>query len=110
MWFVFALLSAIFISVRKVGEKRLSHKLHYFTFGWALQLFSLPVLFAFLLLAGKLLNPFALGPEFWIPLIVLWLTFYPLSTFLFVSALKHGELTKILPLQSFGPIFALLLG
>ena len=109
MWFIFALLSALCISMRKVAEKRLTHRIHYFTFGWALQLFALPVVFAAWLLAGALLNPLALGLNFWIPTILIWIGFYPLSTFLYVSALKHGELSKILPLQSLGPIFALTL-
>jgi uncharacterized membrane protein len=110
MWFVFALLSAFFISVRKIGDKRLSHTLHYLTFGWALQLFTLPIAFFALLVAGEMYNPFTLGPGFWVPTVLLWVTFYPISTFLYVYAIKHGELSKILPLQSLGPIFALLLG
>lgn len=109
MWFVFALLSALFIAMRKVPEKRLTREIHYFTFGWALQLFALPVVFVAWLLAGELINPFTLGPNFWIPTTLIWLGFYPVSGFLYVSALKHGELSKVLPLQSFGPIFALLL-
>lgn len=109
MWFIFALLSALFIAMRKVPEKRLTREIHYFTFGWALQLFALPVVLVAWLLAGEFVNPFALGPSFWIPTIVIWLGFYPISGFLYVSALKHGELSKALPLQSFGPIFALLL-
>jgi len=109
VWFIFALLSALFISMRKVPEKRLTHKIHYFTYGWALQLFALPVVLAAWLLAGEFFNPFTLGPNFWLPLIIIWFGFCPLSSFLYISALKHGELSKILPLQSLGPIFALVL-
>lgn len=109
MWFVFALLSALFISMRKVPEKRLTQNIHYFTFGWTLQLFALPVVFVAWLLGGELINPFALGPAFWIPVLLIWFGFCPLSSFLYVNALRHGELSKVLPLQSLGPIFALVL-
>jgi uncharacterized membrane protein len=109
MWFIFALLSALFSSVRKTNEKQLSHKLHHFTIGWVVQLLSLPVLTVALLSMGKLLNPFTLGPNFWIPTIIIWFGFYPLNTFLNINSMKLGELTKILPLQSLAPIFALLM-
>lgn len=109
MWFVFALLSALFISMRKVSEKHLAQRIHYFTFGWAQQLFALPVVFVAWLLAGEFLNPFTLGPNFWLPTMLIWFGFCPLSSFLYINALKHGELSKVLPLQSLGPIFALML-
>lgn len=110
MWFVFALLSALFISMRKIPEKRLTHTIHYFTFGWALQLFALPVITVTWLLAGDFFNPLTLGPSFWLPILFMWFVFCPLSSFLYVNALRHSELSKVSPLQSLGPIFALLLG
>jgi uncharacterized membrane protein len=110
MWYLYALLSAVLASVRKTNEKQLSHKLNHFTIGWTLQLISLPVIIAALLIRGMLFNPFTLGPKFWLPTIAIWLGFYPLNTFFYVNAMKHGELSKILPLQSIGPIFGLSLG
>jgi uncharacterized membrane protein len=110
MWYLYALLSAVFASVRKTNEKQLSHRLNHFTIGWTLQLISLPVIIAALLVRGKLFNPLTLGPKFWLPTIAIWLGFYPLNTFFYVNAMKHGEMSKILPLQSIGPIFGLCLG
>jgi transporter family protein len=107
VWYLYALLSAIFASVRKANEKQLSHKLNHFTIGWTLQLLSLPVITAALLARGKFFNPLTLGPKFWLPTIAILLGFYPLNTFLYVNAVKHGELSKILPLQSFGPVIGL---
>jgi drug/metabolite transporter (DMT)-like permease len=76
----------------------------------SLQLLSLPIILVALLTMGKLFNPFSLGPRFWLPMVAIWLGFYPLNTYFYVNAVKHGEISKILPLQSFGPIFGMLLG
>jgi uncharacterized membrane protein len=110
MWFIYALISALFASVRRAGEKQLTHKLNHFTIGWMVQLLSLPVISMVLILTGKIFNPFTLGANFWIPTLLVWIGFYPLNSFLYIGALKRGELSKILPLQSLGPIFSLLTG
>jgi uncharacterized membrane protein len=110
MWYIFALLSALFASVRKTNEKQLSYKLNHFTIGWSVQLLSLPAIGLFLLTTSKLFNPFTLGPNFWLPMIAICIGFYPLNTFLVLSALRHGELSKTVPLQSTGPVFGLLMG
>jgi uncharacterized membrane protein len=110
MWFFYALASALFASVRRTSEKQLSHKLHHFTIGWTVQLAALPVLLAGLLVIGPVFNPFRLGIDFWLPTILVWVGFYPVNTFLYINAFKHGELSKILPLSSLGPVASLLLG
>lgn len=111
MWYTFALLSAMFASFRQTNEKQISHKLNHFTIGWTVQLLSLPIIFVALLAMGQLLNPFHLGIKFWLPTILIWFGFYPLNTFLYVNALKVGELSKTLPLKGgLAPIFALILG
>lgn len=109
MWFILALLSAVFATVRRTGEKKLSHQLNHFTLGWTVQLFSLPILALALLCVGTLFNPLDLGPKFWVPTIAGWIGFYPLNAFLYIGALRSGEMSKILPLQSLGPAFALVL-
>lgn len=110
MWFLFALASALFASVRRTSEKQLSHALHHFTIGWTVQLAALPILLVGLLAFGPIFNPFKLGINFWLPTILIWFGFYPLNTFLYINAFKHGELSKILPLASLGPVVSLLLG
>lgn len=110
MWFLYALASALFASVRRTNEKQLSHKLNHFTIGWTVQLAALPVLLVSLLAVGPVLNPLTLGWDFWLPTLLIWVGFYPLNTFLYINAFKHGELSKILPLSSLGPVFSLLLG
>jgi uncharacterized membrane protein len=110
MWFLYALASALFASVRRTSEKQLSHKLNHFTIGWTIQLAALPVLLLGLLALGPIFNPFTLGMNFWLPTTLIWVGFYPLNQFLYINAFKHGELSRILPLSSLGPIFSLLLG
>lgn len=110
MWFLSALASALFASVRRTSEKQLSHKLNHFTIGWTIQMAALPVLLLCLLMFGPIFNPFRLGMNFWLPTILIWVGFYPLNQFLYISAFRHGELSKILPLSSLGPVISLLLG
>lgn len=110
MWFLYALASALFASVRRTSEKQLSHRLNHFTIGWTVQLMALPVLLLALLITGPVFNPFKLGIDFWLPTILIWVGFYPLNTFLYINAYKHGELSRILPLSSLGPAVSLILG
>lgn len=110
MWYLFALLSACFSSVRKAGEKQLSHKLGFMTMGWVIQLFSLPVITVALILFGRFYNPLDLGIRFWFPTILMSSVAYPCFLFFYTNALKHGELSRVLPLWSLTPIFSLLLG
>ncbi len=110
MWYLLALASAVFASIRRANEKQLSQELNHFTIGWVVQLLSLPVLVIATVLWSKLYNPLYLGVAFWLPMTLLWVGFYPLNQYLYLTAVKHGELSKILPLQSLGPVIALLLG
>lgn len=110
MWFLLALSSAILAGVRRTGEKQLLHQINQFTLGWIIQLLSLPVILASLLVTGQLLNPLHLGLSFWIPIMIGMILFYPLNTFFLGRAIKHGELSKVLPIQSFGPILTIVFG
>jgi len=110
MWFFYALASALFASVRRTNEKRISRQLNHFSVGWTVQALSLPVVGGAMLLSHQLLNPLHLRASFWIATIIVWLGFYPLNTFCYVNAYRHGEFSKILPLQSLGPVFSLLIG
>jgi uncharacterized membrane protein len=107
MWILFALLSAIFAAARRPNQKRLANRLHYFTIGFLVQVMALPLLAIVLLLHGWLVNPLSLGPRFWLPLIGLSLIFYPLNSFLSTKAIKHNDLSDVLPIQSLWPVFSL---
>lgn len=110
MWFLYASASALFASVRRTSEKQLSNKLNHFTLGWTIQMAALPVLLLELLAFGPIFNPLKLGMNFWLPTLLIWVGFYPLNQFLYINAFRHGELSKILPLSSLGPVFSLILG
>lgn len=109
MWIFWALISAIFAATRRPFEKKIINDLHHFTFSFLVQCASLPILAGIVIINRKLLNPFSLGAEFWVPTLIVSVGFYPLSAFLYKHAIKDGELSKVLPLQSLAPVFALLL-
>ncbi|GAC1391485.1 MAG: hypothetical protein NVSMB46_04160 [Candidatus Saccharimonadales bacterium] len=109
MWIFWALVSAVLVASRRPFEKKIMNELHHFTYGFLVQCVSLPILAAIVILDGKLLNPFSLSVRFWLPVIIVSVGFYPLNTFLYKHAIKDGELSKVLPLQSLWPVFTLLL-
>lgn len=108
MWILWALISALLAASRRTNQKRLANKLNHFTIGFAVQLLALPVIAILMLINGGIYNPLDLGIRFWIPLLIVCLGFYPLNTYLSVKAIKDGELSKVLPLQSLWPVFSLL--
>lgn len=108
MWILWALLSALFAATRRTQEKQLTHHLNHFTIAFAMQLLSLPVIFLALILHGGFLNPLHLGLNFWLPLVIVCIGFYPLHAFLYLQAVKHDELSKVLPIQSLWPVFSLI--
>ncbi|MBP7807173.1 EamA family transporter [Candidatus Saccharibacteria bacterium] len=107
MWIFWALLSAVLVAARRPIEKKVINELHHFTYGFLVQCVSLPILAAIAICSGKLLNPLSLGIRFWLPLVVISVVFPPLNTFLYTHAIKKGDLSKVLPLQSLLPVFAL---
>jgi uncharacterized membrane protein len=109
MWIFWALLSALLVASRRPFEKIIITKLHHFTYSFLVQSVSLPILAGIVLINRKFLNPFSLGVRFWLPVLIVSVGFYPLNAFLYKLAIKDGELSKVLPLQSLWPVFALLL-
>lgn len=94
---------------RRPFEKKVIDKLHHFTYGFLVQCVSLPILATLVVLSGNLLNPLRLGYDYWVPLIIISIVFPALNTFLYTHSIKNGELSKVLPLQSLWPVFALIL-
>jgi uncharacterized membrane protein len=109
MWIFWALLSAVLVAGRRPFEKKVIGQLHHFTYAFLVQSISLPILAFIVILSGKMLNPLTLGLNFWLPVVAGSVGFYPLNAFLYKQAIKDGELSKVLPLQSLAPVFALLL-
>lgn len=108
MWIIWALLSALFAATRRTQEKQLTHHLNHFTIAFVTQLLSLPIILLVLILHGGFMNPLHLGLDFWLPLVIICIGFYPLNAFLYLQAIKHSELSKVLPIQSLWPVFSLI--
>jgi uncharacterized membrane protein len=108
MWILWALLSALFAATRRTQEKQLTHRLNHFTIAFVVQLLSLPIILLALILHGGFVNPMHLGLNFWLPLVIVCIGFYPLNAFFYLQAVKHSELSKVLPIQSLWPVFSLL--
>lgn len=104
MWYLYALLSACSSTLRRAGDKQLAHKLNYLTLGWAQQLCSLPIIILSLILFGEFINPLTLGAEFWLPTVAYAAILYPLFLYFYINSIKHGELSRVLPIQSLTPI------
>jgi uncharacterized membrane protein len=108
MWIFLALISAILAATRRTQEKRLTAGLNHFTISFCTQLASLPIIGVVMLIHGVLLNPFHLGPKFWLPLIINSVGFYPLNAYLYLQSIKQAELSALLPIQSLWPVFSLI--
>ncbi len=110
MWLLFALLSAVFSSLRKVSEKQLTQNLHTLTLGWAAQLAALPFIGGVMLATHKFVNPFSLHSNFWSSIAVITFVLAPINTYLYFSSLRHGELSRVAPIMSLWPGGTMLLG
>lgn len=107
MWIFWALFSALCAATRRTNEKKLTLELHPLTISFMVQLLSLPVILVTVLIRGDMLNPLSQGWAFWLPLIAVCVGFYPLNAMLYLGAVKNGELSKVLPIQSLWPVFSL---
>jgi drug/metabolite transporter (DMT)-like permease len=104
MWFLSILISAFLLALRRILEKRLSDKMSFFTLGWAIQFFCLP-LAVILLFFTPVPNPLHLSfLRFWIPLLIIWIALYPIQTHYFYKSIHEAELSLVLPLLSLIPV------
>lgn len=109
MWIFWALFSAVLVACRRPLEKKVIHEIHHLTYGILVQLVSLPILIGIAITSSKLLNPLNLSARYWLPLVVVSIVFPSLNAFLYTHAIKKGELSIVLPLQSLWPVFALII-
>jgi uncharacterized membrane protein len=109
MWFLLALCSAVFGGARRSLEKQLLSQISGLQLGWMFQALSFLMSAILMLFARQTLNPIHLGLSFWIPLAIATLGFIPVNNWLFYGALKHGELSEVLPIQSLTPALSLIL-
>lgn len=110
MWFIYALLSSVFASLRKVNDKQLSHTVHHLHLAWMMRAAALPITGLLAIVTGHCLPEHSLSPAFWISIIVSTCITAPLDTAVYLQSLNHGQLSKTAPLLSLYPAVMLVTG
>lgn len=103
-WLFFALASAIFESLKDlVGKYNLANrKINPYLVGWSLVAFTLPVYIPIFFSSYIPLEK--LSPQFWLALLA-DSTLSAISNFLYIIALEKADLSLVVPMVSFSPIF-----
>lgn len=110
MWFIYAFLSSIFASFRKVNDKHLSHTVHHLHLAWLMRAAALPITGLLAIVTGHFLPDHPLSTAFWVSLFISTCITAPLDTAVYLQSLKHGQLSKTAPLLSLYPAVMLLTG
>ena len=103
-WFILALASALFASVRDLLSKQYGKEIDPLLISWSMGLFSLP----FLGIALSFTSIPTLGPGFWPSLFAAGLLL-PLAWILYIKALSLSDLSLTIPMMATNPIFVLLI-
>ena len=101
-WFVFAILTAFFESLRDISSKRSLRNVDEYAAGWAHRFFATLFLLPVLLFMGI---P-AIGGEFWAALLV-GVLMNIVATVLYMRALKRSDISLSVPIVAFTPLFLL---
>ena len=103
MWLPLILATAFFVSLQDVFGKKVIGRMDPYVAAWAWVFFSLPLLIICLFVVG--IPP--LGPLFWKSLAIstVLLTF---AAILFFQAIKYSDLSIVIPMLAFTPLFLLI--
>ncbi|OGD97571.1 hypothetical protein A3G16_03375 [Candidatus Curtissbacteria bacterium RIFCSPLOWO2_12_FULL_41_16] len=101
-WFIFAVLTALFESLKDVFSKRSLGEVDEYIAAWSLRVFALP----FLLPALLFIEMPQLGDGFWLALAVSG-TLNIAATIFYMKALKFSDLSLAVPMITFTPVFLL---
>lgn len=110
MWFIYAFLSSVFASFRKVNDKHLSHNVHHLHLAWMMRAAALPITGLLAIVTGHFLPEHSLSLAFWVSIVVSTCVTAPLDTAVYLQSLKHGQLSKTAPLLSLYPAVMLITG
>ncbi|MGB3024011.1 MAG: EamA family transporter [Candidatus Saccharimonadales bacterium] len=110
MWFIYAFLSSVFASFRKVNDKHLSYNVHHLHLAWMMRAAALPITGLLAIVTGHFLPEHSLSLAFWISIIISTCITAPLDTAVYLQSLKHGQLSKTAPLLSLYPAVMLVTG
>lgn len=102
LWFVFALLTAFFDSMKQVFSKKSLKHIDEYAAAWALRFFAVVLLLPLLLF----IEIPALGDRFWVALAVSG-TLNAVNTVLYMRAIKVSDLSMTIPMITFTPLFLL---
>ena len=105
MWLPYAIISTVSSGFRRVYDKSLSGRFGNFSFGFLLNFFAIvpiAIMVFFLKPADDILN---MPWQFWWPLIVSVIFQYPLQNYLYIRAIREGELSSVVPLMALLPAF-----
>ncbi len=102
LWFLFSLLCAVFYGGHSALVKRVMGRVHFFLITWASALFGLPILLLALSFMGLPEIQSGFYGYFLISLVINFLT-WPL----FVLAIRESDLSLVMPLLAFTPVFIL---
>ncbi|MBS3051913.1 MAG: EamA family transporter [Candidatus Aenigmarchaeota archaeon] len=103
-WLILSLLSAFFESVKDLFSKKSLKNIDVYTVSLSFWLFSFPIILIALLITGI---P-EIKPGFWPILIVIGII-GPISHVLYMKAIGSSELSIVLPVIAFTPLFLLIL-
>lgn len=102
-WFILALISSITLSIRELSVKKAGKDLPSAVMSWGLNLF---MFFIILVLNLCYLNYHAITLSF-ARVLILAAILDSLATLLYLSAIKNGDLSKIIPMLCFIPVVQL---
>lgn len=108
MWILFAIISGFTSGVRRVYDKHLTGHFGNFSIAFIMNAFALvpmAILLFFFPLPGKIMQ---LPWRFWWPLFASCLVQYPVQIYLYIRAVREGELSSVMPLMALLPVFNLL--
>lgn len=107
MWFIYGILNASFLSVRRLYDKKALTTGHVppLTLSWSTRAIA-----AVIMLAGLILfiqPDVTISTDFYIAIILVTVGFYPLFSWLYYSALRDGRISTTLPILGLIPVFSL---
>ncbi len=103
VWFIFALLTAFFQSLKDVFSKKSLKNIDEYVVSWSLRFFALLFLIPFLFF----IEIPSLGNKFWIALLIVG-SLNTITTILYMKAIKYSDLSVTVPMVTFTPLFLLL--
>lgn len=103
VWFIFALFTAFFESMKDVFSKKSLKNIDEYVVSWSLRFFALPFLIPLL----YFIEIPSLGSQFWQALFIGG-SLNVITTILYMKAIKYSDLSITVPMVTFTPLFLLI--